>query len=327
MLARLARDLPAGDWCFEPKWDGFRCILFRAADQVVLQSRNERPLTRYFPEVVAAARELPHDAVVDGELLLDRRDDFPNLLARIHPAASRVALLAEQHPAHFVAFDCLAVDDSDLMRDGFERRRRKLSRVVRATDHRIVLTPITRSRTDAEQWLAKPQPGWDGVVAKAPATPYEPGRRTMVKVKQERTADCVVAGVRIRPTGAVSSLLLGLWRPDGVLHHPGVVTSPPGAVKEELTLLLPQLAVSLAAHPWRDGFGLEGGPTGRLKGAGSRWLPDMTLDWVPVAPRLVAEVAYDRLDGLRFRHPARFRHWRPDRDAASCSIEQLTAGR
>jgi ATP-dependent DNA ligase len=324
MLAQLRRELPMGDWCYEPKWDGFRCLLFRDGDDVTLQSRNERPLDRYFPEVVAAARALPDEIVLDGELLLEERDDFPMLLSRIHPAASRVTMLATEHPATFVAFDCLVSGGRSLIETSFEQRRAELERLQLPPDDTVALTPLTADPATAQEWFDHPQPGWDGIVAKAATATYEPGRRTMVKVKQERTADCVVAGIRLSAAG-VSSLLLGLWTWEGSLHHPGVVSSPPRAVKTDRDLV--RLAVPLEEHPWRSGFGLEGGTTGRLKGAGSRWLPEMTLDWVPVAPVRVAEVSYDRLDGMRFRHPARFRHWRPDREPGSCRVDQLVVGR
>ena len=327
MLARLERELPRGDWAYEPKWDGFRCLVFRGGDDIVLQSRNGRALTRYFPEVVAALQAVTGDAVLDGELLLDAADDFPSLLARIHPAASRVRLLSTQTPARFVAFDCLALGPRIVMSEPFATRRTLLEQLLAAAPDRVQPTPLTTDRDEAQQWFDHPQAGWDGVVAKQLGCPYTPGARTMRKVKPQRSADCVVAGVRPGAAGPVSSLLLGLWTPDGTLHHPGVVSSPPRAVKTQLAEELPALQVPLETHPWRGGFGLEGGTTGRLKGAGGRWVPGMTQDWLPIAPRLVAEVGYDRLDGLRFRHPARFRHWRPDRDPATCLVDQLVVGR
>ena len=327
MLAKLVRELPTGDWLFEPKWDGFRCLLFVDDEEVYLQSRNERPLARYFPEVVDAAGALPRGVVLDGELLVRRGQDydFPALLERIHPAASRVETLAVSTPATFTAFDCLAVGRS-LMTQPLAERRQRLETVFMSAASPLQLTPATADPDTARRWLDEPTGGWDGIVAKSPAAAYQPGRRVMLKVKHDRTADCVVAGVRLN-AGGVASVLLGLWQPDGVLHHPGVITSPPAAVKQQLGAELRSLVVPLEQHPWVRGFGLEGGATGRLKGAGSRWVPGMTQDWVPVAPRLVAEVAYDRLDGLRFRHPAKFRRWRPDRDAATCLVDQLVTGR
>jgi ATP-dependent DNA ligase len=320
MLARLMRSLPVGAVAYEPKWDGFRCLAFRTTDGVCLQSRNERPLQRYFPEVVATVARLPTGTVVDGEIVLVRDGDvdFPALLERIHPAASRVEQLAMERPARFIGFDCLATQDADVMAEPFAERRRRLESLVDLVD----VTPLTLDAEVAGDWFARPQPGWDGVVAKDLDGAYQPGKRVIAKVKHERTADCIVAGVRLNP-GGVSSMLLGLWTTDGQLHHPGVVSSPPRAVKDELTRALQDSVVRLDEHPWRHGFGLEGGSTGRLKGAGGRWLPGMTQDWVPLAPTRVVEVAYDRVDRLRFRHPARWRRWRPDRDAATCGVDQL----
>lgn len=233
-----------------------------------------------------------------------------------------MASLAESTPATFVGFDCLESGGEVVTDRAFRVRRELLQEVTASAAEPIELTPITADAAIALQWLDAPAGGWDGVVVKDPARGYEPGRRVMLKVKHDRTADCVVAGVRLSPAG-VSSVLLGLWTHDGSLHHPGVITSPPRTMRDQLAGRLRELVVPLAGHPWAGGFGLEGGATGRLKGAGSRWLPGMTQDWVPVAPRVVVEVAYDRLDGLRFRHPAKFRRWRPDRDASTCLVDQL----
>jgi ATP-dependent DNA ligase len=329
MLARLVRELPTGGWTYEPKWDGFRCLAFRTTDELVLQSRNLRPLGRYFPDVAEALQALPAGTVLDGELLVPGSGDyaFTDLMARIHPSASRVAALAAEQQAAYVAFDCLARGDGDLTAGPFEQRRAALEHVHAAVPDAFDLTPLTADPELALQWYAAPRPGWDGIVAKDPTAPYQPGKRAMAKLKPERTADCVVAGIRLGATGRVASLLLGLWGPDATLHHPGVVTSPPAAVKAEAGRELASLVVRLEEHPWRNGFGLEGGATGRLKGAGSRWLPGMSLDWIPVAPVRVAEVAYDRVDGVRFRHPARWRRWRPDRDPQTCLVDQLVSGR
>jgi ATP-dependent DNA ligase len=326
MLARLERALPVGDdVVYEPKWDGFRCLAFFDGTSVDLRSRNERPLARYFPEVVRAVRALPVPAVLDGELLasVDGRADFAALMNRLHPAASRVERLSQETPACFVAFDALAVGDDDLRGRPFGERRRRLEALLAGANGRVVVSPLTHDPTVATQWLDAAGGEIDGVVAKRTGERYLPGRRALVKVKRERTADCVLAGFRLFGSEpAVGSLLLGL-HDDGVLRHVGVVTSFRRPRRRELFVELAPLRVALAAHPWRDGFALEGGPMGRLRGAAGRWTPDMPLDWVPLRPERVVEVAYTQLDGIRFRHPAQFRRWRPDRDAASCTVEQL----
>jgi ATP-dependent DNA ligase len=327
MLARLAAELPAGPgWLYEPKWDGFRAVV-SVGDDVAVTSRNGRPLQRYFPEVVEALAPLPAGTVLDGEILLaDPTQGFPALLERIHPAASRVTLLAGSRPAALVAFDLLMHAGEDLMPRPLAERRSALAALLRGADPRLHPTEATCDPRVAERWLDQPTAAWDGVVAKRLSSPYLPGAREWTKVKRTRTADCVVAGVRVDTALRPASLLLGVWTQTGTLHHPGVVSAPPRAVKDELQRRLPELAVPLAGHPWCEGFGVEGGATGRLKGAGGRWLPGMTQDWVPLAPVTVAEVRYDRLDGWRFRHPARWLRWRPDRDARSCGVDQLVAG-
>ena len=347
MLARLARELPDGDLRFEPKWDGFRCLAFRDGDAVDLRSRNDRPLARYFPEVVDAVRALPVDAaVLDGELVLriGGVPDFAALLGRLHPAASRVARLVEEAPATFVVFDLLARQDDDLRNAPFARRRDALEDLLRSqdasnvgtdprrtgpqsarADRRVLqLSPSTADRAVGEGWLRAPPPGVDGVVAKAADLRYEGGRRAMVKVKLERTADCVVAGFRVAGNPpAVASLLLGLHDDAGALRHVGVASSFARARASELFEELAPLAVPLDDHPWCGGFGEDSGAVARLPGAASRWTPDLPLDWLPLRPNRVAEVVYDHVDRGRFRHPARFRRWRPDRDAATCSVDQL----
>ncbi|MBD0328750.1 MAG: ATP-dependent DNA ligase [Thermoleophilia bacterium] len=327
MLARLARELPTGDFFFEPKWDGFRCLAFRAGDEVDLRSRHDRPLARYFPEVVEALRRLPAARfALDGELVVLRRSgfDFPSLMARLHPAPTRVERLRRETPALLIAFDLLSLGDDDLRARPFAERRRLLEEVVAPDASGVFLTPLTADPSIAATWLARfAGAGIDGVVAKGRAAEYVPGSRTMVKVKPERTADCVVAGFRWLVHRALpSSLLLGLYD-EARLHHVGVVSSFTGHQRERLLEVLRPLVVELAGHPWEHGFLVEGGATGRLLGAAGRWTPDMVRDWVPVAPRLVCEVAYDQLDGRRFRHPARFRRWRPDREPASCGFDQL----
>lgn len=324
MLARLVRELPGDGYVYEPKWDGFRCLAFRAADEVDLRSRNDRPLSRYFPEVVAALRSLPEERLVlDGELLTEA--GFPALMARLHPSASRVALLAHETPATYVAFDLLACGDRDLRNLPFSARRALLERVVPARPGTVQLTPATDDAATAGTWLAGlPRGRADGVVAKAPGSTYQPGRRVMLKVKQQRTADCVVAGLRFFEAERVlSSILLALYDRQGILHHVGVVTQFSRAQRAQVLARLAPLAMSLAGHPWERGFGLEGGALGRLKGTAGRWTPDMTQDWLPLHPEVVCEVSYDHVEGLRFRHPARFVRWRPDRDPHSCTTDQL----
>jgi ATP-dependent DNA ligase len=327
MLARLVRELPRDGLCYEPKWDGFRCLAFRDAAQVDLRSRHDRPLGRYFPEVRAAVRALDAaDVVLDGELLAERdgRADFDALLQRLHPAASRVDRLAAATPASFVAFDLLARDGRDLRDRPYAQRRAALEELLAGAEQGVTLTPSVADPGVAERWAhGDLGAGFDGVVAKPVGGRYEPGRRGWWKVKPERAADCVVAGFRVAGD-AVSSLLLGLYDHAGSLRHVGVVSS---FTEKDRRALLPVLApyvTDLEQHPWRAGFALEGGSIGRLAGSAGRWTPEMTRDWVPLRPALVCEVAYDRPDGLRFRHPARFRRWRPDRTPASCTVDQLT---
>ena len=327
MLARLARELPIGNSVvYEPKWDGFRCVAARNGDEVDMRSRNNRPLARYFPEVAAALQTVaPPTVALDGELVVSRdgRADFAALMSRLHPAASRVARLAAESPATYVVFDVLHLD-GDLLTAPFRERRRRLESLLATAGPPLALTPATADPARAAAWLDAPAwSGIDGVVAKDLDAPYEPGRRAMVKVKAERTADCAVAGLRVfGDEPIVGSLLLGLFD-GGVLRHVGVATSFPRPKRVALADELRELVTPLAHHPWRDGFALEGGPMGRLRGAAGRWLPEMGLDWVPLRPDRVAEVTYDQVDGIRFRHPARFKRWRPDRDAASCTIDQL----
>jgi ATP-dependent DNA ligase len=325
MLARLERELPGG-LLYEPKWDGFRCLVFREGEHVALASRHGRPLERYFPELVAALAAVPEPAfALDGEILASREGeaDFAALLARLHPAASRVERLSRETPACFVAFDALAAGGDDLRPRPFAERRARLEALLASAGAPLLVTPLTDDRDRAAAWLDAGG-AVDGVVAKDPELAYREGDRAMVKVKRERTADCVVAGFRLfedRPLP--SSLLLGLYDAGGALRHVGVASS--FAERERVRLLeaLRPLSVPLAGHPWEHGFLVEGSPMGRMKGAAARWLPEMGLDWVPVEPRLVVEVAYDHVDRDRFRHPARFRRLRPDREPRSCTFEQL----
>src|SRR5919197_2736541 len=329
MLGRLARELPEGDYAYEPKWDGFRCLAFKEGDDVDLRSRHDRPLARYFPEVVDALRALSTaDCVLDGELVAvrDGRLDFAALMGRLHPAASRVERLRRETPAVYVCFDVLAAAGEVLCERPFRERRRRLEDLVGVSlGEALRLTSITDDRGVALEWLQRHTGGGlDGVMAKDREGPYEPGKRRMIKVKLERTADCVVAGARpVIGEPAVASLLLGLYDHEDVLHHVGVATAFPREERRRLWSELASRAVSLADHPWSEGYLVAGGPMGRLRGAAGRWTPDMALDWLPLEPSRVCEVSYDQVDGARFRHAARFRRWRPDRDARSCRLDQL----
>jgi ATP-dependent DNA ligase len=330
MLARLSRELPVGDYVYEPKWDGFRCLAY-VYGGVDLRSRHGRPLARYFPELTSALSAL-RDAplAIDGELVLvrDGRFDFAALLGRLHPAPSRVERLAREAPAALVAFDLLAANGETLLAEPFSSRRARLERLLAGAPPPLAATPATRDIAVARAWLDRFHGGGiDGVVAKDASLRYEPGRRAMVKVKRERTADVVVAGLRLfagEPV-AVASLLLGLYE-GNALRHVGVASSFGEARRRELVAELAPLAVPLAGHPWERGFGIDASPIGRLAGSAGRWDPGtMELDWTPLAPVRVCEVGYDRIDGGRFRHPARFVRWRPDRDPRSCDFGQLEA--
>jgi ATP-dependent DNA ligase len=330
MLGRRVDELPEGDWVYEPKWDGFRCVAFRSGGEIDLRSRHDRPLTRYFPELVTGLAELSASRfVLDGEIVVPGPGGlhFDALLARVHPAASRVDRLRRETPARFVAFDVVALDGQDLRERPFSERRELLSALIGERSGTVRLTPATRDPAIAREWLASAGGGIDGVMAKAADLPYQPGRRAMLKVKQERTADCVVAGFRPyvdRPL--LSSLLLGLYDDAGELRHFGIVQSFTQKRRRELLEELAPLRVPLGGHPWEHGFLTGGGATGRLAGAAGRWSPgEMALDWVPLAPTRVCEVAYDQLDDGRLRHPARFRRWRPDRVAPSCTLDQLSS--
>jgi ATP-dependent DNA ligase len=328
MLARLARELPADGYLYEPKWDGFRCLAFRSADEVDLRSRNQRPLARYFPELVEALTAVSaRSFVLDGEIVVTRegRFDFAALLARLHPAASRVERLRRETPAFLVAFDLLAVDGDDLRDTPFAERRRLLAELLVDARPPIVLTPLTEDRERAAGWLERyAGRGIDGVVAKHRDLRYEPGRREMIKVKRERTAECVVGGFRwLVDRPLPSSLLLGLYDGDA-LRHVGIASAFSEARRRELLTELRSRATALAGHPWEHGFLLAGSPTGRLRGAAARWsAEEMEQDWTPVRPELVCEVAYEQVDDGSFRHPARFLRWRPDREVHSCTIDQL----
>jgi ATP-dependent DNA ligase len=332
MLAKAATKVPTGDFFYEPKWDGFRCIVFRDGDEVELGSRNERPLTRYFPEVVAAVKaNLPEKCVVDGEIIVPRGDrlHFEALLQRIHPAASRVNLLAEETPASFVAFDLLALGNESLLETPFRDRRAALETAMRDARPPIHLTAVTRDADTAQGWFETFEgAGLDGVVAKAGELTYGPDQRLMTKIKHVRTADCVVAGFRWHKSGPiVGSLLLGLYNDAGDLQHIGVAASFPMTRRAELVEeLAPYRAQAIDGHPWQEWANaqtLDDGAENRMPGAVSRWNAKKDLSWVPLRPELVVEIKYDQLEGRRLRHTGQFLRWRPDRDARSCTYDQL----
>ena len=335
MLSSAADALPGGEgWQFEPKWDGFRTLVFRDGDEILLQSRDEKPMNRYFPELVAPlAAALPGRCVVDGEIVIvgEAGLDFEALLLRIHPAASRVKLLAEQMPASFVAWDLLAVDDEDLRQAPLSARRPRLEQALAGVTPRVHLSPATRDRALAEDWFSRFEgAGLDGVMAKRLDAPYRAGERTMIKVKHQRTADCVVAGFRWHAKGPgtmLGSLLLGLYDDDGTLHHVGVAAAFTNAVRKQLVAeLAPLREHALDEHPWRDWAEAqdEASATGqRLPGATSRWNRGKDLSWEPLRIERVCEVAYDHMQGTRFRHAAHFRRWRPDKPPRECRYAQL----
>ena len=330
MLAKPVPAIPAGDYIFEPKWDGFRSIMFRDGDEVEIGSRNERPMTRYFPELVAAVRsELPARCVIDGEIIVPdgsgRLLDFEALQQRIHPADSRVQLLAGQTPAHFVAFDLLALGDENYCDRPFSERRAALERALAGAKPPVHVTPATADHAVAARWFSEFEgAGLDGLVAKSPRDPYQPDKRVMLKIKHERTADCVVAGYRVHKTGggAVGSLLLGLYNGDGKLASVGVIGAFPMATRRALFEELQPLVTSMDEHPWNWAEHEAGERTPR-KGMNSRWNADKDLSFVPLRPERVVEVRYDHMEGVRFRHTAQFVRWRPDRTPLSCTYEQL----
>jgi ATP-dependent DNA ligase len=328
MLAKSVSEIPDIGH-IEPKWDGFRTIVFRDGDEVELGSRNERPMTRYFPEVVEAVKaNLPRRCVVDGEIVVVRGDrlDFEALQQRIHPAASRVTMLARETPAAFIAFDLLAIDDDSLMDTPFRARRARLEAALADAEAPVYLTPATSDLATGTRWLEVFEgAGLDGVVAKPLDGRYVPDKRTMFKIKHERTADCVVAGFRWHKSGPViGSLLLGLYDESGALQHVGVAASFPMARRAELVTELSAYRMDdISSHPWAAWAAAEAQAGGRLPGAVSRWNAKKDLSWEPLRPELVVEVAYEHMEGTRFRHTAHFRRWRPDRDPSSCTYEQL----
>ncbi|MDQ1727297.1 MAG: hypothetical protein QOK14_1342 [Frankiaceae bacterium] len=334
MLAKAVKGVPlptdkTGELLYEPKWDGFRCVIFRDGDEVELGSRNEKPLTRYFPEVVAAAlAQLPTRCVVDGEIVIPGGDglDFEALLQRIHPAESRIKMLAGTTPASYVAFDLLALGDESLVDAPFSRRRELLVEALAGAKAPVHVTPATDDPGVAQEWFTHFEgAGLDGIVAKPLSLPYRQDERVMFKVKHERTADCVVAGFRWHKSGPiVGSLLLGLYDDHGTLHHVGVAASFTMARRADLVdELRPYVTEDIEAHPWAEGFGLAASPVGRMPGAVSRWNAGKDLTWIPLRPELVVEVAYDHMQGDRFRHATQFKRWRPDREPATCTYSQL----
>jgi ATP-dependent DNA ligase len=331
MLATLAESLPTeGDFLFEPKWDGFRAIVYRGDAELYIQSRDSRPFDRYFPELHQALLErLPVGCVVDGEIVITTPKglDFDALQLRLHPAASRVAKLAEETPASFVAFDLLAADGRDLMAEPQRVRRARLEALMKGLGPPVYLTPMTRDRGTAERWLEQFEgAGLDGVIAKPPESPYLPGKRAMVKVKHVRTADCVLAGFRWYKTErtAVGSLLLGLYDAKGVLQHVGVTSSFTMAMRRQLAKELEPLRKdALEGHPWRSWAEMDAAELNRMPGGQSRWSAGKDLSWEPLRIERVCEVKYDHLQGDRFRHAAVFLRWRPDKPPRECRYDQL----
>jgi ATP-dependent DNA ligase len=335
MLSKAASALPGDDgWQFEPKWDGFRTLVFRDSDEIILQSRDKRPMNRYFPELLGPLSEaLPERCVLDGEIVIvgERGLEFEALLLRIHPAESRVQLLAGQSPASYVAWDLLALGDEDLRSLPLAERRERLEKLLSDAAGSVHLSPATRDRKLAEDWFQRFEgAGLDGVMAKRMDEPYLPGQRTMIKVKHQRTADCVVAGFRWHKNGKgtmVGSLLLGLYDDAGTLHHVGVTAAFTNAVRRQLVEeLAPLRENALDGHPWRDWAEAQeeaNAKMQRLPGASSRWNRGKDLSWEPLRPERVCEVAYDHMQGDRFRHAAQFARWRLDKRPDECRYDQL----
>lgn len=334
MLAKRVDELPTGgEWIFEPKWDGFRALVFRDADEILIQSRDEKPLNRYFPDLLDPLRSaLPPRCVLDGEIVIVKEHglDFDQLQLRLHPAASRVRLLSQQSPASIVFFDLIAEGDRDLRDEPFRNRRHLLENLLSSATPPIHLTPATSDRALAADWFSRFEgAGLDGVMAKAADSIYEPNKRTMLKVKHERDCDCVVAGFRWykKDANAIGSLLLGLYGDANALQHVGVCGSFSAEMRRELAeFLAPYRTNALSNHPWKAWADSETAPTEaahRMPGGQSRWSQGKDLSWEPLRPELVVEVAYDHMQDSRFRHTAQFRRWRPDRDPRSCTYEQL----
>jgi ATP-dependent DNA ligase len=327
MLAKSVPTIPPGA-LYEPKWDGFRSIIFRDGDDVEFGSRNEKPMTRYFPELIQAVKaELPQRCVIDGEIVIATETglDFEALQQRIHPALSRVTMLSQKTPASFIAFDLLALGDQDLTDRPFAERRAALEQALADVAAPIHLTPVTADLAEAERWFVEFEgAGLDGVVAKPLAATYQPDKRVMFKIKHARTADCVVAGYRLHKTGpdAIGSLMLGLYDDAGSLVSVGVIGAFPMARRKELFTELQPLVTDFEDHPWNWAAHEAGERTPR-KGEGSRWNAGKDLSFVPLRPERVVEVRYEHMEGDRFRHTAQFNRWRPDRTPESCTYEQL----
>jgi ATP-dependent DNA ligase len=333
MLARLADELPVGDYMYEPKWDGFRAIVFRGKDDLYLQSRDSRPLDRYFPELHDTLLErLPRNCVVDGEIVIATSHglDFDQLQLRLHPAASRVEKLAKQTPSSFVAFDVLEIGARSLMDAPQAERRAVLEELLAGVKPPVHVTPVTRDRSVALDWLTRFEgAGLDGVIAKLQSGMYLPGKRAMIKVKHARTADCVVAGFRWHKSGkdAVGSLLLGLYDDGGMLQHVGVTSSFTMSMRRQLAKeLAPLRRNAMDDHPWREWAGAAAGSS-RMPGAQSRWSAGKDLSWEPLRIERVCEVKYDHMQGDRFRHAAIFLRWRPDKRPEDCRYDQLEVTR
>jgi ATP-dependent DNA ligase len=334
MLSKRTEELPAGgDWIFEPKWDGFRALIFRDGDEILVQSRDEKPLNRYFPELLGPLRaQLPAHCVLDGEIVIaaNGRLDFDALQLRLHPAASRVKLLSQQIPASIVFFDLLCEGARDLRGEHFENRRRELESLLASAEPPLHLTPATTELGVAADWFRRFEgAGLDGVMAKPVSGVYQSDKRVMLKVKHERDCDCLVAGFRWHAKGkgtAVGSLLLGLYDDSGALQHVGVCASFTQDKRKDLVgFLAPYRENALAGHPWREWaeHGAEGGEPHRIPGGQSRWSQGKDLSWEPLRPELVVEVAYEHMQGTRFRHMAQFRRWRTDKKPSDCTYAQL----
>ena len=335
MLAKRVTELPAdGVWVFEPKWDGFRALVFRDGDEILIQCRDEKPLNRYFPELLEPLRTaLPPRCVLDGEIVIVKNNalDFDALQLRLHPAASRVNLLSRKTPSSFVFFDLLCRAEWDLRGEPFETRRRELESLISSAPPPIHITPATDDRNIASDWFRRFEgAGLDGVIAKPILGTYEPNKRVMLKVKHERDCDCVVAGFRWHKKGdrtLVGSLLLGLFDDTGVLQHVGVCASFSSQKRRELAeFLKPYRTAALVGHPWKywaDQGTANGEAVSRMPGGQSRWSQGKDLSWEPLRPELVVEVAYDHMQGSRFRHTAQFRRWRNDKKPGDCTYAQL----
>jgi ATP-dependent DNA ligase len=334
MLAKRVGELPVvGAWIYEPKWDGFRALVFRDGEDILIQSRDEKSLNRYFPELLDPLRsQLPDRCVLDGEIVIAKNSalDFDALQLRIHPAASRVKLLSQEIPASIVVFDLLCEGDRDLRSEPFDSRRRELELLLSSVAPPLHVTPATGDASVASDWFRRFEgAGLDGVIAKPVSGTYEPNKRVMLKAKHERECDCVVAGFRWYKKGertAVGSLLLGLFDDAGVLHHVGVCASFTAETRRELVeYLAPYRKDSLTDHPWRAWaeHGAAGEAEQRMPGGQSRWSQGKDLSWEPLRPELVVEVAYEHMQGMRFRHMSHFKRWRMDKKPSDCTYAQL----